>query len=118
MKKVTDLIKLCEEITKIDEQVNLDIINMFVNNNVSEDDKESYCVNNLKLVKMPEGWVLMNYSTPISYRDNSGKVYLNSTKYSITTSKIRGQVKNNLVAANIAYDDIDEQGLLGKIYKK
>ena len=56
---------------------------------------------NLTIVENKNGLMLVNYQTPIAFRAADGTVYLNSQKYSVTTSKIQtfirraagGQVK-------------------------
>ena len=120
MKKVDKLNELLEDVEKVNESkkiTNLDIINQFVNNSFNQE-KDSVVKGNLKIVRMPEGWVLMDYGTPVCYRNTKlGELYLNNNKYSITTSKVRGQVRNSIVEAGITYNDVSEQDLLGKMYK-
>lgn len=40
-----------------------------------------------------DGKSLYNYSTLIAYHSDDGKLYINKEKYSVTTSKIQGQIR-------------------------
>lgn len=39
--------------------------------------------------------ILVNYSTPIAYRQQENRIFLNKTKYSVTTSKIQNLIRRN-----------------------
>lgn len=55
------------------------------------------------------GSELINYQTPIARWEN-GRVWLNDKKYSVTTSKIQGQLGFQLHQAGIeTYTDKDEE---------
>lgn len=47
---------------------------------------------NLRMVKNPNGLMLVNYETPIAFKSAGGDLFLNSDKYSVTTSKIQNQI--------------------------
>lgn len=49
---------------------------------------------NLTIVKGPKGLVLVNYETPIAYKAAGGDMYLNSQKYSPTTSTIQNKLRS------------------------
>ena len=40
-----------------------------------------------------DGKSLYNYNTLIAYHSDNGKLYINNEKYSVTTSKIQGQIR-------------------------
>lgn len=40
-----------------------------------------------------DGKSLYNYNTLIAYHSDNGKLYINRDKYSVTTSKIQGQIR-------------------------
>ena len=40
-----------------------------------------------------DGKSLYNYSTLMAYHSDDGKLYINKEKYSVTTSKIQGQIR-------------------------
>jgi len=48
---------------------------------------------NLHVVKGTKGMVLVNYETPIAYRSADGTLYMNSDKYSQTTSSIQSKIR-------------------------
>src|SRR5665213_955086 len=50
---------------------------------------------NLYTVKGPKGMVLVNYETPIAFRSADGQTYLNSQKYSVTTSTIQNKIRQS-----------------------
>lgn len=39
--------------------------------------------------------LLVNYNTPIAYRQQENRIFLNKTKYSVTTSKIQTLIRRN-----------------------
>lgn len=41
------------------------------------------------------GKLLVNYNTPIAYRQQEDRIFLNKTKYSVTTSKIQCLIRRN-----------------------
>ena len=119
MGKAIDLLKMCEDLEPIEEILtNLEVIDMFIEDNFSKDCLELFGAKNLKIVKSHNGYILMDYSTPILYRDNNGKLFLNNHRYSVTTSKIQGQVRNKLNEFNIIVDEIGEIDILKRIYAK
>ncbi len=46
-------------------------------------------------IKGPKGIVLVNYETPIAFRSANGEIYLNSQKYSVTTSTIQNKIRQS-----------------------
>lgn len=74
---------------------NLEVMRQFASDDFPKDKKPVWGSNNLKIRKEDNGWSLVNYSTPIAYRENEGskRVWINKTKYSVTTSKIQNQLR-------------------------
>lgn len=56
-----------------------------------------------------EGTILVNYQTRIAYK-KEGKLYLNTTKYSRTTSKIQSQLKRLIPMYYIEENIIEYEG--------
>jgi hypothetical protein len=63
---------------------------------------KSWGSDNLKITEVPNGWALVNYQTPLAFRDNNGKVFVDNTRYSVSTSKIQTYLRSAL--ADIPYD--------------
>lgn len=86
---------------------NEDVIQMFAADSFPKDKMPSWGTSNLKIQKQPNGWALVNYSTPIVYRDSTGKVFFNSRKYSPTTSTIQNVIRGYLND----FTEVDEAGI-------
>lgn len=67
---------------------------------------------NLKIEKKKNGWALINYETPIAFRNTKGTVFVNITKYSKTTTTIQNQLKAALAPG---FTELDEKKLRAKI---
>lgn len=128
--------KINRENTKIDAQTqyegtmneatNDDVIDLFINDNFPHDEEEAkkmgigrwmsvWGAPNLKITKEDNGWSLVNYDTPILFRDNDGKLYFNSDKYTVTTSKIQNQIRRALGSND--FDEVGEEIIRSKIGK-
>ena len=118
-------------IEKIDEDElngtsNLDVIEKFVADDFYHDAEEAKAAgianwsaiwgsNNLKISKQKNGWALINYDTPILFRDDDAQMYFNSQKYSLTTSKIQKMVKDLL--KDVDFEEVDDEGIKDVIEK-
>ena len=76
---------------------NLDVIENFINRKEGKtplrninDEYRDYRGRTLA----SDGKSLYNYNTLIAYHSDNGKLYINKEKYSKTTSKIQGQIRN------------------------
>ncbi len=66
-------------------------------------------------------WVLVNYTTPIAVRDEIGEIWINTEKYSRTTSKIQSQLHficNRYSWKHSGVFDTDENTLRDMIFIK
>ena len=96
---------------------NDEVINMFVSDSFPKDKMPEWGTPNLKIVKKPNGWALVNYATPLAYRNASGDVYVNENKYSNTTTIIQKKLFKALTDSGIAVDtmvDADNIDMNGK----
>lgn len=94
---------------------NEDVIRMFLEDSFPKDKRPVWGTDNLKISKRPNGWSLVNYSTPILYRaDGESAVYFNTTKYSVTTSKIQSYIKRIANELGIQLDEMDESTIMSK----
>lgn len=100
------------------ETSNADVINMFIDNSFPKDKKPVWGTTNLKITKENDGWSLVNYRTRILYRPESGRgllgdnpVYFNTTKYSVTTSKIQNQIRRTAADSGVELKETDEKGI-------
>jgi len=75
------------------ETKNEDVIHIFLSDTFPKDMNKNWGTGNLKIVKEPDGWSLVNYWTRILYRGVGGKVYFNTKKYSQTTSVIQREIE-------------------------
>lgn len=96
---------------------NREVIEMFVNDSFPKDKMPNWGSSNLKINKEPNGWSLINYYTPIMFRSNDGKLYLNNNKYSVTTSKLQGLMGYLASQAGISFEKVDEAGMLAVMGK-
>jgi predicted nucleic acid-binding Zn-ribbon protein len=109
---------------QINESSNEEVIDLFVNDNFPHDKDEAskmgikrwmsvWGSENLKISKQNNGWALVNYNTPILFRDSEGKIYFNTDKYSVTTSKIQNQIRKSLSGKE--FKEVDEKTIREKI---
>jgi len=116
-------IKKLEE-TSLNEAKNSDVIEMFVDDKFPHDKEEAADMNikkwkpqwgtkNLMISKRTNGWALVNYNTPILFRKNTGEVFFNADKYSVSTSKIQSQIKRALKGTK--FKESDEAGIKKEI---
>jgi hypothetical protein len=95
---------------EVESKGNEDVIRMFINDSFPKDKMPVWGTANLKISKMPNGWALVNYQTPILYRANgSDVVVFNTHKYSVTTSKIQSQIRRNFAGQPVK--ETDEAGI-------
>ena len=97
------------------EASNPEVIGMFISDSFPKDKKPTWGTDNLKITKMDNGWALVNYSTPILFRNSDGDMFFNSQKYSVTTSKIQSAIKSKLEGD---FKEVDEKGIKEAIDKK
>ncbi len=88
---------------------NLDVIEMFVMNTFPKNKKPIWGTKNLKITKEDIGWSLINYNTPLLFRDDSGALYFNTQKYSVSTSTIQNQIKRTLDNYGISFIEVNER---------
>ena len=86
---------------------NEQVIQMFADDSFPKDKMPTWGTQNLKIQKEPNGWALINYATPIAYRSNDGQTFINTQKYSQTTSKIQSVLKRYMGSAA----EVDEAGM-------
>jgi hypothetical protein len=99
---------------EVESKSNEDVIRMFIDNSFPKDKMPVWGTTNLKISKYPNGWALVNYQTPILYRDNaSDTIYFNTQKYSPTTSKIQTQMRRNFTGQPVK--ETDEAGIVNAI---
>jgi hypothetical protein len=109
---------------QINESSNEEVIDLFINDNFPHDKDEAnkmgikrwmsvWGSNNLKISKQNNGWALVNYNTPILFRDDEGMIYFNTDKYSVTTSKIQNQIRKSLSGKE--FKEVDEKTIREKI---
>lgn len=94
---------------------NSQVIEMFLSDSFPKDKKPEWGTPNLRITKKPNGWALVNYSTPILYRDNSGTVYFNTQKYSVSTSKIQSDIRKTIQSLGVSVTEVDESGITSAI---
>ncbi len=76
---------------------NEDVIDMFIRDSFSKEKPVVRGTPNLKITKMPKDtWALVNFSTPILYRNKKNKIFFNTEKFSATTSKIQSMIRKGL----------------------
>jgi len=92
---------------EIQAATNEQVISMFAADSFPKDKMPTWGTQNLKINKEPNGWSLINYATPIAYRSNEGQTFINTQKYSQTTSKIQSVLKRYMGAAA----EVDEAGM-------
>jgi len=97
----------------IAEATNNQVIDLFVNDSFPKDKRPVWGTKHLKLRKETNGWSLVNYATPILFRDKNGKVYFNTQSYSKTTTTLQNYMKRALAGEN--YTEVDGEGIKSKI---
>lgn len=98
------------------ETSNVDVIDMFLSDSFPKDKLPSWGTANLKITKQPKGWVLVNYATPILYRENgSDRVLFNTQKYSPTTSKIQTGIREMARSKDVKLTEVNEEGIRKEI---
>ena len=66
----------------------------------------------LYLEERGDGVAIVNYSTPLAYRDSRGNVYFNEQGYSITTSKIQSWILGEAARRGIIMDVVPNDRVL------
>ena len=77
---------------------NNDVLDMFIN-------RRGMAENHTQNLYIDERGVLWNYATPIALYYN-GELYLNATKYSVTTSKHQNYIKRNAVVTEVNENEL------------
>jgi len=104
--------RITEAMNKI-AATNEQVIELFINDSFPKDKMTSWGTPNLKITKQSNGWALVNYSTPLLYRDADGMVYFNTQKYSVSTSRIQNLIRSILGGKEPV--EVDESGIKEKI---
>lgn len=87
------------------------VIQMFIDDSFPKDKRPVWGTANLKISKMGPGWALVNYATPIMYRSSTGELFFNTTRYSVTTSRIQNMIRSYSAGAS----EVDESGIRSAI---
>ena len=82
-----------KKLTTIPKSRNDDVIQHFFDTKIHSQIR-SWGLDNLKIVAYENGHGLMNYKTLLAWRTNNGEFYINTNKYSSTTSKIQSYIRN------------------------
>lgn len=90
---------------------NEEVIRMFLLDTFPKEKRPNWGAANLKINKEDNGWSLMNYWTPILFRDIMGDVYFNTTKYSAFTSSIQNHIRNMANGFGFTLKEVDESGI-------
>ena len=69
---------------------------------------EKWGTRNLTIQPSGYGWALVNYWTPIVYRDSNGAFWFNTDRYSVTTSKIQNQIRREASYQGINMREVNE----------
>jgi len=88
---------------------NQDVATMFIKDEFPKDKLPIWGSKNLKITKVSNGWTLVNYFTPILFRNSEGKVYFNTEKYSVSTSTIQNKIKEVLKQNDVKFEDVSEE---------
>jgi hypothetical protein len=108
--------ELEESTETLTEASNPEVIKMFIDDSFPKDKKPVWGTDNLKITKIDNGWALVNYSTPILFRNSNNKMFMNTEKYSATTSKIQNAIKTAL--GDKGFKEVDENGIKDEIEKE
>ena len=102
--------KIMKEEETMVEAKNTDVIDLFMTDSFPKNKKTNWGTEHLKINKEENGWSVINYATPILYRDDkSGDVFLNKQKYSVTTSKIQNQMRYLASKHNVDLKEVNEK---------
>lgn len=112
----TECTELLKTESTINEKTNMDVINMFMSQSFPIDKKPNWGTQHLRINKERYGWSVINYATPILYRENgSDKVFMNKDKYSVTTSKIQNQMRRSAEENDIKLTEVNEEKIQSEI---
>lgn len=78
--------------------INSDVIKNFINHKEGKTPLRNIvngCYGYKGRTLASDGKSLYNYNTLIAYHSDNGNLYINNDKYSVTTSKIQGQIRCN-----------------------
>ena len=106
-KEEIELVESSKKISTTHDQV----IEMFVTNSFPKDKKDVWGVTNLKIVKKNNGWGLYNYLTPLVFRNDSGEVFVDTSKYSMSTTTIQNKIFGSLEKNGISFVETDPVGM-------
>jgi hypothetical protein len=90
--QLVNVVRKEKKLSTIPKSSNIDVINHFFDTGIHRK-IENWGTNNLKIVAHNNGFGLTNYNTIIAWRTNSGEFYLNTNKYSSTTSKLQTYIR-------------------------
>ena len=96
---------------------NGDVIHIFLSDTFPKDMSKNWGTGNLKIVKEPDGWSLVNYWTRILYRGVGGKVYFNTKKYSQTTTSIQREIQSIAKELGVKLIPVEDDSLDESIKK-
>jgi len=97
---------------------NNDVAQTFFDGTFDKDKGPVRGTENLRITQMQNGWALVNYKTPIVYRDNEGNVFFNEETYSQSTSKIQSAIKGIAEQLGVTMDVVDGQGIQNEIERE
>lgn len=96
---------------KIIARTNEEVIEMYLRDAFPKDKMPVWGTANLKITKKPDGWSLINYATPLLYRDAAGEVWFNTSKYSVSTSTIQNKIRRIAEGLGISLTEVEEAGM-------
>lgn len=101
-------------------RTNEEVIRIFLEDSFPKDKMPVWGTSNLKITKVTDGWSLVNYATPMLYRDASGEVWFNTDKYSVTTSTIQNKIRNVAGEVGVGLTNTNEAGMPteSRLYKR
>ena len=79
------------------------------------DGKGNLKTSNNSLSTSEKGKTLYSYNTPIVYKNNKGKYFLNKNKYSVTTSSQQNIYRNEAKNRNIIFEEVSAQTVQEKV---
>ena len=82
-----------------------------LNYSFPKDKMPEWGTNNLKIKKEEGGWSLVNYLTPILFRNDEGQVFFNTQKYSMSTTTIQNSMRRTMEEAGVNFSEVDESGM-------
>ena len=94
---------------RLNERKNADVIDLYVRDAFPKDKRPVWGTKTLRIYKTQHGWALQNYATFMAFRPDTenGKVYVNKTKYSVTTSRQISQFGYTRKLVRISEDILD-----------